>query len=70
MNMDIASNEMIETATETKLLVADSARDFAQQFIKPHVMEWDEAQHFPVDVMKQAGSYGFLGMLVPEEYGG
>ncbi len=70
MNMDIASCEMIETATETKLLVADSARDFAQQFIKPHVMEWDEAQHFPVDVMKQAGSYGFLGMLVPEEYGG
>ena len=70
MNMDIASNEMIETAKETKLLVADSARDFAQQFIKPHVMEWDEAQYFPVDVMKQAGSYGFLGMLVPEEYGG
>ena len=68
--MDIASNEMIETAKETKLLVADSARDFAQQFIKPHVMEWDEAQYFPVDVMKQAGSYGFLGMLVPEEYGG
>ena len=33
-------------------------------------MDWDEAQHFPVDVMKQAGSYGFLGMLVPEEYGG
>ena len=70
MNMDIASYDMIETATETKQLVADSARDFALQFIKPHVMDWDEAQHFPVDVMKKAGSYGFLGMLVPEEYGG
>jgi alkylation response protein AidB-like acyl-CoA dehydrogenase len=70
MNMDIASYDMIETATETKQLVADSARDFAHQFIKPNVMDWDEAQHFPVDVMKQAGSYGFLGMLVPEEYGG
>ena len=70
MNTDIASYDMIETATETKQLVADSARDFAHQFIKPHVMDWDEAQHFPVDVMKQAGSYGFLGMLVPEEYGG
>ena len=37
MNMDIASYDMIETATETKQLVADSARDFALQFIKPHV---------------------------------
>jgi alkylation response protein AidB-like acyl-CoA dehydrogenase len=70
MNTDIALNNMIETATETKQLVADSARDFANQFIKPYVMEWDEAQHFPIDVMKQAGSYGFLGMLVPESYGG
>ena len=58
--MDIASYDMIETATETKQLVADSARDFAHQFIKPNVMDWDEAQHFPVDVMKQAGSYGCL----------
>ena len=70
MNTDIALNNMIETATETKQLVADSARDFANQFIKPYVVEWDEAQHFPVHVMKQAGSYGFLGMLVPESYGG
>jgi alkylation response protein AidB-like acyl-CoA dehydrogenase len=70
MSTDIASYDMIETATETKQLVADSARDFALQYIKPHVMDWDEAQHFPVDVMKQAGSYGFLGMLVPEAYGG
>ena len=54
---------MLETATETKQLIAESARDFAQQFIKPHVMDWDEAQHFPVDVMKQAGSYGFLECL-------
>ena len=70
MNTNIASYDMIETVTETKQLVADSARDFAHQFIKPNVMDWDEAQHFPVDVMKQAGTYGFLGILVPEEYGG
>jgi alkylation response protein AidB-like acyl-CoA dehydrogenase len=70
MNLHVASYNMIETATETKQLVAESARDFAHQYIKPYVMEWDEAQHFPVDVIKQAGIYGFLGMLVPEEYGG
>ena len=70
MNTSVSPHDMIVQTKETKQLVADSARDFAHQFIKPHVMYWDEAQYFPVEVMKQAGSYGFLGMLVPEEYGG
>jgi alkylation response protein AidB-like acyl-CoA dehydrogenase len=50
--------------------VADSARDFAQQYIKPHVMKWDETQEFPVEVFKEMGKLGFMGVLVPEEYGG
>jgi alkylation response protein AidB-like acyl-CoA dehydrogenase len=50
--------------------VALSARDFAQQYIKPHVMKWDETQEFPVDVFKEMGKLGFMGVLVPEEYGG
>lgn len=50
--------------------VAISARDFAQQFIKPHVMKWDESQEFPVAVFKEMGKLGFMGVLVPEEYGG
>ncbi len=33
-------------------------------------MEWDEAQHFPVDLMRRAGAHGFLGVLIPETYGG
>ena len=70
MDTSVSPHDMIVQTTETKQLVADSARDFAHHFIKPQVMDWDEAQHFPVEVMKQAGSYGFLGMLVPEEYGG
>ena len=70
MDTSVSPNDMILQTTETKQLVADSARDFAHQYIKPHVMNWDEAQYFPVEVIKQAGSYGFLGMLVPEEYGG
>ena len=56
--------------TETQKLVAESARDFAKQFIAPYVMEWDEKQIFPVDVLKKAGEYGFMGILVPEQYGG
>jgi alkylation response protein AidB-like acyl-CoA dehydrogenase len=49
---------------------ASTARDFALQYIKPHVMEWDEAQHFPIEVMRAMGKLGLMGVLVPEEYGG
>ena len=56
--------------TETQQLLAESARDFAKQFIQPHVMEWDEKQIFPVEVLKKAGEFGFMGVLVPEQYGG
>lgn len=51
-------------------MISDSARDFAQKEILPYVMEWDEAQFFPVDVFKKMGELGFMGVLVPEEYGG
>ena len=51
-------------------IIEDSARQFAQTHILPHVMEWDESQHFPVDLMHQLGDQGFLGVLIPEEYGG
>lgn len=49
--------------------VAQSARDFAQQYIKPYVMEWDETQEFPIQVFKEMGKLGFMGVLVPEQYG-
>lgn len=45
-------------------------RDFAEQNIKPHVLEWDESQHFPVDTLRALGKLGLMGILVPEEYGG
>jgi alkylation response protein AidB-like acyl-CoA dehydrogenase len=50
--------------------VAQTARDFAQQHIKPHVMEWDESQEFPVHLFKELGKLGMMGILIPEEYGG
>lgn len=55
---------------ETHKLVADAARDFAQQYIAPHVMDWDERQFFPKELLHHAGSMGFMGILVPETYGG
>ncbi|MEY3420024.1 MAG: hypothetical protein RIR48_304 [Bacteroidota bacterium] len=51
-------------------MIEESARVFAQQHILPHVMEWDEAQYFPVDAMRGLGQLGFMGVLVPEAYGG
>ena len=50
--------------------VAQTARDFAQQHIRPHVMQWDESQEFPVPVFKQMGALGMMGVFVPEQYGG
>ncbi|NNV56326.1 acyl-CoA dehydrogenase family protein [Limnovirga soli] len=50
--------------------IAQSTRDFAQQHIKPFVMEWDETQVFPLPVFKAMGKLGMMGVLVPEKYGG
>jgi len=46
------------------------AREFAEKEIRPHVMEWDEKQVFPLDILKRLGELGFMGVLVPHEYGG
>lgn len=56
--------------TEITEQVTQTARDFANQYIKPHVMEWDESQEFPVHIFKEMGKLGLMGVLVPEEYGG
>ena len=56
--------------TDHLKMVRESAQNFADQFIRPHVMEWDETQHFPKDLMHQMGQQGFLGVLVPQQYGG
>ncbi len=56
--------------SETQAMIRQSAKDFAEKYIKPHVMEWDESQHFPIELFKQMGQQGFMGIIVPEEYGG
>jgi alkylation response protein AidB-like acyl-CoA dehydrogenase len=56
--------------SEITLQVAQTAKDFAQQHIKPHVMEWDESQEFPLHIFKEMGALGLMGVLVPEQYGG
>ena len=56
--------------TETQEHIASMVRDFANKNIRPHMMEWDETQKFPMETMQEMGKLGILGVLVPEEYGG
>ncbi len=55
---------------ETQAMIAQTIKQFAEQHIRPHIMEWDEAQIFPVELFKKLGEMGFMGVLVPEELGG
>jgi len=50
--------------------IRESAKDFAKKEILPNVMKWDETQYFPVEIFKKMGELGFMGVLVPESYGG
>ena len=56
--------------TEEQEQIKYSVREFAESEIKPHVMEWDETQHFPAELRPQLAELGLLGVLFPEEYGG
>ncbi len=55
---------------ETQKMIAQSIQDFAEQHIRPNIMEWDESQTFPVELFHKLGEMGFMGVLVPEELGG
>jgi alkylation response protein AidB-like acyl-CoA dehydrogenase len=61
--MDFSQNE-------NQKMIADMCRDFAEKNIRPKMMEWDESQEFPVQLFKEMGELGLMGMLVPHEYGG
>src|SRR6266699_1228868 len=56
--------------TEEQLQMKMSVREFAEAEIGPHVLEWDEAQHFPIELQPKLAELGLTGILFPEEYGG
>ncbi|MCK5638791.1 MAG: acyl-CoA dehydrogenase family protein, partial [Flavobacteriaceae bacterium] len=56
--------------TEEQIMIRDAARDFANNELKPGVIERDETQTFPHEQIKQMGELGFLGMMVDPKYGG
>src|SRR5215207_8355682 len=56
--------------SEEQQQIKMSVREFAESEIAPHVMEWDESQHFPVELQPKLAELGLMGVLFPEEYGG
>src|SRR6476620_5421311 len=56
--------------TEEQKQIKASVREFAESEIAPHVMEWDESQHFPIELKPKLADLGLMGVLFPEEYGG
>ncbi len=75
--MQLFINKLKFTMTHLELeideqleMIRQSAKDFAENYIRPNLMEWDEKQIFPVELFHKMGEYGFMGVLVPEMYGG
>src|SRR5215468_3422525 len=58
------------TSSEEVLQVRRVVREFAEKEIRPHIMEWDETQTFPREILSTLGELGFLGVLIPAEYDG
>jgi len=56
--------------TPEQTLLRQSVREFAETEIGPHVRAWDEAQHFPIELVQKLAALGLMGIQVPEEYGG
>ncbi|SNT53259.1 isobutyryl-CoA dehydrogenase [Rhodococcoides kyotonense] len=58
------------TLTEDEVAINETARDFADEFLAPNAVEWDQNKHFPVDVLRKAAGLGMGGIYVDEEVGG
>lgn len=55
---------------ENQKMIAQMIRDFGDKHIRPKLMDWDESQELPIDVLKKLGELGLMGVLVPEKYNG
>ena len=56
--------------TDEQQLLRQTVREFAEAEMRPHVMEWDEAQHFPMDLLPKLAALGLMGIQFDEQYGG
>jgi alkylation response protein AidB-like acyl-CoA dehydrogenase len=67
---DISLDTIHFSLSDDQLAIRDVARDFAETELKPHRLEWDESQQFPIEAFRKMGELGFLGTLMPTELGG
>jgi len=68
--MEVMEKSFLTELNENQQIIKDTIKDFAEKVIRPKVMHFDETQEFPLEIMKQLAELGFLGILVPENYGG
>ncbi len=68
--MEVLENPFLADLTENQQIIKNTIREFAEKNIRPVVMKYDESQEFPMDIIKQLGELGFMGVIFPEEYGG
>ncbi|MGA7722574.1 MAG: acyl-CoA dehydrogenase family protein [Ignavibacteriaceae bacterium] len=68
--MEVMENAFLTDLNENQLVIRNTLRDYAEKNIRPFIMKYDEAQEFPHIIMKQLGELGYLGVLIPEKYGG
>ena len=68
--MSSNNQSFLTELSEDQLIIKNTIREFAEKKIKPVLMEYDEAQKFPMELMKELGELGFLGIIFPEEYDG
>jgi len=64
------NSPFITDLSENQIIIRNTIRDYAEKNIRPVIMDYDESQSFPMEIMKQLGELGFMGILVPEQYGG
>ncbi|HTH58126.1 MAG TPA: acyl-CoA dehydrogenase family protein [Cyclobacteriaceae bacterium] len=72
-NMEVMTETSMQISfdlSENQKMIAQMVRDFGAKEMRPKMMEWDESQHFPIDLFRKMGGLGLMGVLVPEEYGG
>src|SRR4051812_7232798 len=67
---ECVAGDMDLRLTADQELLRRSIREFAETEIRPHVREWDEAQHFPSELMPKLAALGLMGIQFPESYGG
>ncbi|GGL36138.1 acyl-CoA dehydrogenase [Nocardia jinanensis] len=61
---------IVFTLDDDERAIRDTAREFADEYLAPHAVEWDQEHHFPVDVLRKSGAVGLGGIYVDEEFGG